>query len=72
MKWLRTLAFIGTVLMPLLLASIVCEANNPMPTPDWDEVCQYDCGGGPSFSFVGLLWGAGVIGVFWWLGSKLG
>ena len=41
----------------------ICEANNPMPIPDSNEVCQFNCGG-PSFSLEGLLWAAGLVGVF--------
>ena len=49
----------------LMVAAIlgVSEANNPMPTPDPDEVCQYNCGG-PSFSLEGFVWAAGIFGVF--------
>ena len=48
----------------------ICEANNPMPIPDYNEVCQFNCGG-PSFSLEGLLWGVGFLGVVAFFGSKL-
>ena len=48
----------------------ICEANNPMPIPNYNEVCQFNCGG-PSFSLEGLLWAAGFLGVVAFFGSKL-
>ena len=44
----------------------VAEANNPMPMPDYDQVCQYNCVG-PSFSFEGLLWALVIPGIIFLL-----
>lgn len=53
---LATLIFVGVL-------TGIGEANNPMPMPDPDEVCQYDCGS-PRFSGEGLLWALGLIALF--------
>ena len=48
----------------LLLATVgVCEANNPMPMPDYDEICRIDCGG-PGVTFGGFLWAVGIVAFF--------
>jgi hypothetical protein len=68
----------GVLGVKKLLISVVClvgfaaslydvaEANNPMPIPDYDQVCQYNCGG-PSFSFEGLLWALAIPGIIFLL-----
>ena len=55
-RLLPTLLMVGAILG-------VSEASNPMPTPDPNEVCQYNCGG-PSFSLEGFVWAAGIFGIF--------
>ena len=57
-----------TALLAVSLAGI-CEANNPMPIPDYDEVCQFNCGG-PSFSLEGFLWGGGILALFIWAATR--
>ena len=69
----RLLQFIALLCLFAVLGVAVpsiCEANNPMPIPDYNEVCQFNCGG-PSFSLEGLLWAAGFLGVVAFFGSKL-
>ena len=41
----------------------VCEANNPMPMPDYDEICRINCGG-PEITLEGFLWAAGIVAFF--------
>ena len=60
---------VAPVLLVVGLIFGVVEANNPMPTPDYDEVCQYDCGG-PSFSWEGLLWAGGLVALFLFFYSR--
>ena len=65
-RLLPTLLMVGAMVGAILGVS---EANNPMPTPDPNEVCQYNCGG-PSFSLEGFVWAAGIVGIFLYFALK--